>query len=221
VRATLPRASRTAALAARRRAVEAGANLRDLGPGDASMDSAESLARAGRLPAAMTQLSDAESSWVVAGNAARARIASIEQQRSQMAPPIVPAPPPAAPVTTQSAPVAPAPAATENARAAIAAVIAEYARAIQSRDVAAIRRVYPDLTAAQQRAWEQFFQSVQQIQTDLSIASLEQSGSSAEVGVAGTFDYVLRGSERRERRAVFFRATLRREGNAWRMVTVQ
>jgi serine/threonine protein kinase len=219
--ATLPRASRAAALAVRRRALEAGARPSDLAPGDASMDSAESLARAGRLRDAMTQLSDATSSWVVAENAARARVAAIEQQRSQMAPPVIAAPPPpVAPVTTPSTPVVPAPAVTENARPAIAAVIAEYGRAIQSRDVAAIRRVYPGLTAAQQRAWEQFFQSVQQIVADLSIASMEQSGSNAEVSVAGTFDYVLRGSERRERRPVFFRATLGREGNAWRLVTV-
>ena len=219
---TLPRASRAAALASRQRALAAGATTADLAPGDASLESAESLARAGRAQDAVTQLSDAAAAWVVAENVARARIAAIGQQPAQVTPPIAIAPPAATgPITTPSTPVVPSSAVPENARAAIAAVIAEYGNAIQSRDVAAIRRVYPGLTAAQQRAWEQFFQSVQQIDTDLSIASMEQSASGADVSVAGRLNYVLRGSERREQRAVFFRATLKRDSTGWRMLTVQ
>ena len=219
---TLPRASRAAALAARKRALDAGATPADLAPGDASLASAESLARAGRAQDAVAELSDAASAWVVAENTARARLAAIEQRPAQVAPPMATAPPaPTGPINAPSTPVVPPSAVPENARAAIAAVIAEYGNAIQSRDVAAIRRVYPGLTAAQQRAWEQFFQSVQQIDTDLSIASMEQSGSGADVSVAGRLNYVLRGSERREQRAVFFRATLKRDSTGWRMATVQ
>jgi hypothetical protein len=117
--------------------------------------------------------------------------------------------------------VVPGPPINQDARPAIEGIIGDYARAIASRDVAAVRRVYPGLTATQQRAWEQFFQSTQQIQASLSIASMEQSGSSAEVAVAGSFDYVLRGADRREHRPVFFRSTFRREGGAWKMVTVR
>ena len=210
---SLPRTVLADALATRRRAADAGATTADLGPGDASMDSAQSLARLGRLSDAMTQMSNASASWTAAENAARARLAAAEQQRSQVAPPVVTqAPPPPAPVAAVV---------TEDARAVIEAIVDEYARAIASRDVAAVRRVYPGLTAAQQRAWEQFFQSTDQIQADLSIAAMEQTGSTADVSVAGTFDYLLRGSQRRENRAVFFRATFRREASAWRMVTVR
>jgi serine/threonine protein kinase len=210
---SLPRTVLADALATRRRASDAGATAADLGPGDASMDSAQALARLGRLTDAMTQMSNASASWTAAENAARARLAAAEQQRSQVAPPVI----------TQ-APPAPAPVAavvTEDARAIIEAIIDEYARAIASRDVASVRRVYPGLTAPQQRAWEQFFQSTEQIQAELSIAAMEQTGATADVSVAGNFDYLLRGSQRRENRPVFFRATFRREGGAWRMVTVR
>jgi hypothetical protein len=214
---SLPRTVLAEALATRRRAADAGATPTDLGPGDASMDSAQSLARAGRLADAMRQMSDATSSWVAAENAVRARVAAIEQARSQVTPPVVTQAPPVAP----QAAVVPGRAVAEDTRPSIEAVVDEYARAIASRDVAAIRRVYPGLTPAQQRAWEQFFQSTEQIQADLSIASMEQSGSSAEVSVAGSFDYVLRGSDRREHRTVFFRSSFKREGGTWRMVTVR
>jgi serine/threonine protein kinase len=213
---SLPRTVLADALATRRRAAEAGATETELGAGDRSMDSAQALARLGRLPDAMRQMSDASSSWVAAESAARARTVAVEQARAQVAPPVVTQAPAGAPIAA----VVPAPVA-EDARPAIEAVIDDYARAIASRDVAAVRRVYPGLTGAQQRAWEQFFQSTSLIEADLTIASMEQTGASAEVSVAGSFDYVLRGTDRREHRAVFFRSTFRREGGAWKMVTVK
>jgi hypothetical protein len=175
------------------------------------MDSAQALARLGRLTDATTQMSNASASWTAAENAARARAAAAAQQQ-QVAPPVVTQAPAPAPVAA----VVP-----EDARAVIEAIVDEYARAIASRDVAAVRRVYPGLTAAQQRAWEQFFQSTEQIRADLSVAAMEQTGSTAEVSVAGNFDYLLRGSQRRETRAVFFRASFRRESSGWKMVTVR
>jgi hypothetical protein len=180
------------------------------------MDSAQALARAGRLADAIARMADASASWTAAETASRARALTAEQARSQVAAPIVTQAPP----TTQLAPVTPRETA-DDARSAIAAVIDEYARAIASRDVGAVRRVYPGLTAAQQRAWEQFFQSTDQIQVDLSVSSLDVSGTNADVSVGGSFDYRVRGSDRHEHRPVFFRSTFRREGGAWRMVTVR
>ena len=213
---SLPRNTLADALEARQRAAAAGATATELRPGDTAMDSAQALARSGRLADAMRQMSGASSSWVAAENAARAR-ATLECADAR----------PTLPVVTQAprpdtlATVVPAPS-VQNARPAIEAVVDEYARAIASRDVAAVRRVYPGLTAAQQQAWEQFFQSTEQIQATLSIASMDQSGSSAEVAVAGSFDYVLRGSQRREHRQVFFQSTFRRDGGGvWRMVAVR
>ncbi len=213
---SLPRNTLADALAARQRAAAAGATEPELGRGDTAMDSAQALAREGRLPDAIRQMSDASASWIAAENSARAR-ATVERADPRPAiPTMTPAPRP----DTLAAVVASPPA--QEARPAIEAIIDEYARAIASRDVASVRRVYPGLTAPQQQAWEQFFQSTQQIRADLSIATMDQSGSGAEVNVTGSFDYVLRGSERREHRQVFFQSTFRRDaGGAWRMVTVR
>ena len=103
------------------------------------MDSAQALARAGRLADAMRQMAGASSSWVAAESAARAR-ATLRASTTRRAavPAVTPAPRP-----ETLAAVAPAHRALQDARPAIEAVIGEYARAIASRDVAAVRRVYP------------------------------------------------------------------------------
>ncbi len=213
---SLPRNTLADALAARQRAATAGATASELGRGDIAMDSAQALARGGRLPEAMRQMSDASASWVAAENSARARAVVERADPRTAVPAVTPAPRPDTLAGVVSSPT------VQEARPAIEAIIDDYARAIASRDVAAVRRVYPGLTAQQQRAWEQFFQSTQQIQANLSIASLDQSGPNADVAVAGSFDYLLRGSERREHRQVFFQSTFRRDAaGTWRMVTVR
>jgi len=213
---SLPRNTLADALAARQRAATAGASATELGRGDTAMDSAQALARGGRLPEAMRQMSDASASWVAAENSARARAVVERADPRTAVPAVTPAPRPDTLAGVVSSPT------VQEARPAIEAIIDDYARAIASRDVAAVRRVYPGLTAQQQRAWEQFFQSTQQIQANLSIASLDQSGPNADVAVAGSFDYLLRGSERREHRQVFFQSTFRRDAaGTWRMVTVR
>jgi serine/threonine-protein kinase len=212
---SLPRGTLADALSTRQRAATAGATAADLAAGDAAMDSAQALARAGLLPNALRQMSDASSAWLAAENSARARVALDRPDARPALPSPIPAPQP------ETLAAVPRPLVAPDARPAIDAIIGEYARAIASRDVAAVRRVYPGLTAQQQRAWEQFFQSTEQIQANLSVASVEQSGASADVAVSGSFDYVLRGSDRRERRPVFFRSTFKREGDVWRMVIVR
>jgi serine/threonine protein kinase len=213
---SLPRNTLADALAARQRAATAGATASELGRGDIAMDSAQALARGGRLPEAMRQMSDASASWVAAENSARARAVVERADPRTAVPAVTPAPRPDTLAGVVSSPT------VQEARPAIEAIIADYARAIASRDVAAVRRVYPGLTAQQQRAWEQFFQSTQQIQANLSIASLDQSGPNADVAVAGSFDYLLRGSERREHRQVFFQSTFKRDAaGTWRMVAVR
>jgi predicted Ser/Thr protein kinase len=215
---SLAPAARAAALKARRAAAEAGATAADLAPGDASLASAEGLARAGRHRDAMLRLSSSTTAWAEAERAARARAAASVQQQTQARAPVVAQP---IPPTTQPAPPPPSSPAIVDPRPAIESVIAEYARAIGSRDVAAIRRVYPGLTTAQQRAWEQFFESVDTVNASFSITQLDLSDGTAEASVVGTYDYLNTRSGRAEHRPVSFRATLRREGAAWRISAVR
>ena len=99
----------------------------------------------------------------------------------------------------------------------MAPVIESYARAIESRDVSAIRRVYPGLTSDQQRGFEQFFESAREIDVTLRVSSVEGTASTADVRVSGRYEYE-GSSGRTERQSVSFAATLRRDGGGWRMV---
>jgi serine/threonine-protein kinase len=115
--------------------------------------------------------------------------------------------PAAAPATATAADVAP--------------VLEAYARAIESRDVSAIRRVYPGLTADQQRGFEQFFESARKLDVTFRIANVDGTASTAEARVSGSYAYES-SSGRAERQPVSFVATLRREGaGAWRLVSMR
>jgi serine/threonine-protein kinase len=110
------------------------------------------------------------------------------------------------------------PAATSAAE--IAEVIADYARAIGSRDVAAVRRAYPSMTADQQRGFEQFFQSVRALRADFTVSDLDVVDSTADARVSGAYEFV--GNDgRTERQPIAFRATLRRHGATWKLMAVR
>jgi hypothetical protein len=120
-----------------------------------------------------------------------------------------------------SAPVESPPAAPATATASdVAPVLEAYARAIESRDVSAIRRVYPGLTADQQRGFEQFFESARKLNVTFRIASVEGTASTAEARVSGSYAYES-SSGRAERQPVSFLATLRRDGGGWRLVSLR
>jgi eukaryotic-like serine/threonine-protein kinase len=128
---------------------------------------------------------------------------------------------PSPPVVVRPAPQETAVAAPPPANASDIAPAAEaYARAIESRDVGAIRRVYPGLTSEQQRGFEQFFQSARNINVTFRVANVEAAGSSAEARLIGTYEY-LSSAGKTERQPVSFAATLRHEGGAWRLVSVR
>jgi eukaryotic-like serine/threonine-protein kinase len=132
------------------------------------------------------------------------------------------APPPVAvvkqpvPAPPETAPSPPAP----PTAADVAPVFESYARAIESRDVSAIRRVYPGLTSDQQRGFEQFFEAARKINVIFRVASVEGTASAAEVRVTGRYEYE-GSSGRAERQSVSFAAALRREGSGWRLVSLR
>ncbi|PYP54395.1 MAG: hypothetical protein DMD39_01335 [Gemmatimonadetes bacterium] len=135
---------------------------------------------------------------------------------------VVSAPPVTAPrpVVTAPAQEAPPPAPASPSTAGISPTVEAYARAIESRDISAIRRVYPGLTSDQQRNFEQFFQSARNINVTFRVANVEASGYSADARLVGTYEYVT-SAGKTERQPVSFAATLRHDGNAWRLVSVR
>jgi hypothetical protein len=102
----------------------------------------------------------------------------------------------------------------------ISPAVEALAKAIERKDIGAIRRVYPGLTPGQQRAFEQFFDAARSINASFRIANVEGSGSSAEAQLIGSYEYVnTRGVA--DNQPATFAVTLRREGNAWRLMSMR
>jgi serine/threonine protein kinase len=132
-------------------------------------------------------------------------------------PPVVitkPAVPPPAQETTPPAAVVPT-------AADIAPTVEAFARAIESKDIGAIRRVYPGLTTDQQRRFEQFFQAARSINASFRVANVAASGASgADAQLVGSYEYVTTAGKT-ERQPVTFAVTLGHDGRAWRLTSMR
>ena len=147
---------------------------------------------------------------------------AVDSQRpitAPLSPSVTSAPPITAPVTSaepKPASVAPSP----DPAAEIATLVNAYARAIESRDVAALRRLYPEMTAVQQQGFQDFFAFTRSLKASLSVSSLQVDGASADAQLSGQYDFVSNAG-REQRQAVSFHATLRRGTNGWRFVSIR
>jgi serine/threonine-protein kinase len=106
-------------------------------------------------------------------------------------------------------------------RAGVDAVLAEYARAIEARDLVALRRAYPGMTADQQRGWRTFFASVRDVRTRLAVAGVRGVGDHVVADVRGSYEFQNRSPNRAERAPVRFRATVTRSAEGWRLRAVE
>jgi ketosteroid isomerase-like protein len=209
------RALQASALQARARAVAAGATALQLAAGDSQSAPVEALIAQGKLADAAARLTAASGMWLDVERAAltasstRAPRSGAESTRS--------AAPPAPPPTPATRTASTQPAA--NPGTEIGELIARYARAISSRDIVAVRRAYPGLTAEQQKGFEQFFRSVRSLRAAFTVSHLDVTGATAEARVGGAYDFV--GSDgKSQHQPITFRATLRRDGGSWQLVAV-
>jgi tRNA A-37 threonylcarbamoyl transferase component Bud32 len=217
---------RSEALAARSRAVAAGAGEEALARGDAALAAGDTLRAARKTVRAAARFSMATTIWSDATDAARREAVAVESTPSAPAPAAeaapalpVPAPAPAAPAPVRpSAPAPPRPSApAPDPTQAIHALFAQYAQAIESRSIPAIRRVYPGLSPAQSKDWEDFFGAVGEIDVELAVSDLAVSGDSADARVGGVYVFQNPGTRRTVREPVSLEARLRRQGGEWRI----
>jgi len=130
--------------------------------------------------------------------------------------PTAPPPPPTA-APARRPPPKPAPAPVINRRPGIERAIADYAAALEAENLDALRAVYPAMTPEQTRGWEQFFGLVRDVRARLAISRLELSDTTAEAQVTGTYTYLNTSTQRGETQPISFVASLRREGDRWRI----
>jgi serine/threonine protein kinase len=133
--------------------------------------------------------------------------------------------PAAVPPATQPKPPTPAapapPPAPVDQRPAIRNVVSEYAAAIEARNIEGIRRVYPGMTEAQQRGWEQFFQLTRDVKAELALTQVQVANTAAEGLIAGTYTYLNTSNGRQVNQPVSFRGSFRLDNGKWRLVAVR
>ena len=135
-------------------------------------------------------------------------------------PTVTPSPPVSAPVSSQT-PAKPAPLAPAvDPSVEIEKLVSSYARAIQAKDLAALRRLYPEMTAAQAQGFQDFFAFTRTLNASLSVSSLQVDGASADAQLTGLYEFVTNAG-RDLRQPLSFQATLRRESNGWRFVSIR
>ena len=146
-------------------------------------------------------------------------VTSVPRQDPLPSPPpaVVVAKPAAQPAPQESTPVAAAP----PTAADLAPAVETFARAIESKDIGAIRRVYPGLTSDQQRRFEQFFEGARTINATFRIANVSaSSASAADAQLSGVYEFVTVAGKT-ERQPVSFAVSLAKEGRAWRLTSLR
>ncbi len=208
---------------ARRRAVDAGAAAELLAVGDRHVTAGATFVRKGQRDGALREFTQASSVFAEVETAARVATAKELARESVKEPVSVVREPPKAPAVVASAPqpvqTAPAQPAS-NPSAEIAAVVAQYARAIESRDVGELKRLYPAMSASQANSFEEFFKSVRSVRASFSVSSLQVDGSTADAKLSGTYDFVT-SNGRNEHQPLTLQASLRKDGNSWRFVSIK
>jgi serine/threonine-protein kinase len=203
---------------ARLRAVAAGVSADLLARGDASLARADSLGRSGGEVEAAAELSAAAAMWNDAADQASAQRAAVpEPPPAETA--VAPVPKPAA--AAPPPPPAPAPAPAADPRPQILAVIQQYSAAIESRNVDAIKQVYPGMLPRQALDWEQFFRAVDQIDVQLDVTGLDVAGNTAQAQLSGVYDFTDPGTRRARHENVSFVAALQRDGSRWLIQSVR
>ncbi|MFL5483550.1 MAG: serine/threonine protein kinase [Gemmatimonadaceae bacterium] len=119
------------------------------------------------------------------------------------------------PRETPPAPPPPKPATASD----LTPVVDAYARAIETKDMAAVRRIHPNISASQARGLLDFFQRAKTINVTFRIEDLSSTTTSAEATLAGRYDYVSAENESKHE-SVSVAASFQRDGNAWRLISM-
>ncbi len=178
--------------------------------------------RVKRSPASIAPLPIQKTSAAVETTTVSDSVTSPVAAPDTAAAPVTPPAPAAAAVAPPAAvPAPPQPPRDRRAEMReVAAVVGEYARAVESESIESLRRVYPGMTAEQQAGWQQFFGTVRDVKSQLTIRQADVSGDVGSLLVGGVYTYVNGSTHRTEEQQVAFRAIIRRAGGVWRITEV-
>ena len=191
--ATTPMVSESAFAPLRRAALDARARASKAGATRAALAMGDSLAREAEGLAALGRQSEAVER--LAATATRWQTARTQAQQKPV-PPV-------------------------GVRQAAEGTASRLAQAVASRDVEAIRRVYPNLASDEQDRWVQFFQTTESVTASLHVDSLEAQGRRASAVIRGVYEYLPMNAAERKRETVEYRATFERAAGGWRLAMLR
>ena len=183
--------ARERALAARKRAESAGATGDELTQGDNAVTQADSLATHGRIGAALMRLNAAGTAW----NRVERRALS----RTGQAPP----------AEDQQGP-----------RSEVDATLSSLATAFESRSLARVRQVYPNLSAEQAQQWGGIFLNARDLHATLNTTAFQHQPNRAEATVDGALDYLDIRSGQSTHHPLSFHAIFTRQGTDWLLTSL-
>ena len=198
-----------ATLAARDRALAAGAGSADLSYGDELYTQARQLRSTGNRTEAFARADLALGMFNAAETAARTRAASAQR----------PSDTPVRPVQRDT-PVTPPPAPVDQ-RPQIRDVFAAFGRAFEAQDTARLRRVFPEMPRDLAQAWQALFDKARDVRAELPATDIQVTGDQAEARINGTLSYVEEGSGSRKSTPLRFTAELAKRGAGWIITSVQ
>ncbi len=123
---------------------------------------------------------------------------------------------------TVSAPAAPPPAESAPAvepTVAVQGVVEAYGRAIQDKDLAAIRRVFPDIPDDQAKGWSSFFETSTELSVTLDQVRVTVNGDGAQAVFRQRLSYRSGGPRQSLEQTVT--AVLTRVGGAWLITAIR
>jgi serine/threonine-protein kinase len=153
-------------------------------------------------PATQTPAQNIPTQQLVTTTPAQQPVAQRVVETPKESPP--PAPPPPKPATIGD----------------LSPIVDAYARAIESKSMSELRRVYPGMTATQQRGWTDFFQRARSVNVTLRIEDFTSTTTTAEATLAGRLEYVTAENDTK-RDPMNLGASFQREGNSWRLVALR
>jgi serine/threonine protein kinase len=194
------------ARSARGLAVDAGADGSDanLTAGDAEVQQAADLRQAGHRTEAFAHLRRA-ATWFAAAESTAAAARMAAQRRAPPPDTAGKAPPP----------VAPSPPAVVDPEPAIRASIGAYMQALESRDITAVLRVFPDIPQALADNLRQFFRGAEGIHASWQAVRIAPSGDTADARVAMTLTFKRADNHAPDRTQTEVLMQLSRRGAGW------
>jgi hypothetical protein len=108
-----------------------------------------------------------------------------------------------------------------STRAAVNATVARFAKALEARDMAALERVYPGLSAAERDTWAAFFDKASAVRARFTAENPRATSAGVDVTVLGDLRFTKPNTRRPVTQTVSFSALVQRTNGVWTIRSMQ